>query len=139
MWNWKYLLVIRNYLFPKLSFLYKCRLFFFCTDIHLGFFLHPVLDSPRLMQLLIFSPVFWARVHQPFPKTFFVFFSRFCEFECNTTSVMRTVGNARPCDKKPVFAWKNLLPWNFVTSFPNDKILAFTKWKAFADDTFNVA
>ena len=27
----------------------------------------------------------WARIHQPFSRTFFVFFSKICKFECNTT------------------------------------------------------
>ena len=25
------------------------------------------------------------RIHQPFSRTFFVFFSKICQFECNTT------------------------------------------------------
>ena len=28
----------------------------------------------------------WARIHQPFSRTFFVFVSKICKFECNTTS-----------------------------------------------------
>ena len=27
-----------------------------------------------------------ARIHQPFSRTFFVFFSKICKFNCNTTS-----------------------------------------------------
>ena len=29
---------------------------------------------------------FWVRVHQPFTRTFFVFFCKICKFECKTTS-----------------------------------------------------
>ena len=29
---------------------------------------------------------FWVRIHQQFSRTFFVFFSKICKFECNTTS-----------------------------------------------------
>ena len=28
----------------------------------------------------------WVRIHQPFSRTFFVFVSKNCKFECNTTS-----------------------------------------------------
>ena len=28
----------------------------------------------------------WVRIHQLFSRTFFVFFSKICNFECNTTS-----------------------------------------------------
>ena len=28
----------------------------------------------------------WGRIHQPFSRTFFVFFSKICKFECKTTS-----------------------------------------------------
>ena len=38
---------------------------YFATDIHMG---------SR------------ALIHQAFSRTVFVFFNRFCEFECNTTS-----------------------------------------------------
>ena len=27
----------------------------------------------------------WVRIHQPFSRMFFVFFSKICEVECNTT------------------------------------------------------
>ena len=29
---------------------------------------------------------FWVRIHQPFSRTFFVFVSKICKSECNTTS-----------------------------------------------------
>ena len=35
---------------------------------------------------LTYLCVSWARIHQPFSRTVFVFFSKICKFECNTTS-----------------------------------------------------
>ena len=33
-----------------------------------------------------FSSDSWVRIHQLFSRTFFVFFSKICNFECNTTT-----------------------------------------------------
>ena len=43
---------------------------------------------PQCFQRLFFHVrlEFRVRIHQPFSRTFFVFVSKICKFECNTTS-----------------------------------------------------
>ena len=43
-------------------------------------------NTKKCLCLKQFHKYFRACIHQAFSRTFFIFFSRFCEFECNKTS-----------------------------------------------------
>ena len=66
----------------------RSSMFFFSSKGNFGLYFHSsieiyIFDAEKIKP---FPNEPWVRIHQLFSRTFFVFFSKICNFECNTTS-----------------------------------------------------